>query len=67
MSATLPRTPTERLAWIVAWLSECIATEGHKNRVSGPLLLAVAAHARRIRARFLAAAGAPASTCAGGT
>lgn len=59
MSATLPRTPTERLAWIVGWLIDCVGTEGNKNRVSGLLLLAIAAHVRRICARFLAAAAAP--------
>ena len=59
MSATLPRTPTERLAWIVGWLIDAVGTEGNKNRVSGLLLLAFAAHVRRICARFLAAAAAP--------
>ena len=58
MSATLPCTPTERLAWLVGWLIECIAAKGHKNRVSGLLLLALATRARRICARFLAAAAA---------
>ena len=54
MPATLPSTPTERLAAIIAGLASCVAEQGSLKRLAGPLLIAIWTRLHRISARFLA-------------
>lgn len=59
MPDTLPSTPTERLAGIIAGLASCVAAQGRLKRLAGPLLVAIWTRLHRISARFLATAAAP--------
>ena len=59
MSATLPATPADRLAAIIAWLASCVAEQGNLRRLSAPLLIAIWKRLRGISARFLAVAATP--------
>ena len=59
MSATLPATPADCLAAIIAWLASCVAEQGNLRRLSAPLLIAIWKRLRDISARFLAVAATP--------
>ena len=59
MSATLPATPVDRVAAIVAWLASCVAEQGNLRRLPAPLLIAIWKRLRDISARFLAVAATP--------
>ena len=54
-----PATPTERLAAIIAWLAGCVAEQGSRQRLAGPLVVAIWTRLRRISAQFLAVAATP--------
>ncbi len=54
-----PATPTERLAAIIAWLAGCVAEQGCRQRLAGPLVVAIWTRLRRISAQFLALAATP--------
>jgi hypothetical protein len=59
MSATAPVPPTERLAAILAWLAGCVAEQGNRKRLAGPLVVAIWTRLRWISARFRAVAATP--------
>lgn len=59
MLATTPATPTERLADLIAWLAACVAAQGHRRRLAGPLVVAIWTRLHRIAARFRVIAATP--------
>ena len=59
MAVSAPATPTERLAAIIAWLAGCVAEQGSRQRLAGPLVVAIWTRLRRMSARFLALAATP--------
>ncbi len=59
MAIPAPATPTERLAAIIAWLAGCVAEQGSRQRLAGPLVVAIWTRLRRMSARFLALAATP--------